>query len=250
MIITRGFTAELEIREDQRQIVGLAVPYGVQIRVGRYLESFRHGAFAHRHTRCTSPHGATVQPRQTQTTMSSLPRPCVGCGTKISSGSRCDTCRPTKAKTAARGYDARWQQLARQAITRHPWCTDCGTRGSKTNPLTGDHLRWPARILADIEVVCRRCNSRRGARRKINKNLDQGLHDPSRPITAYGDPSAGANPNCRSVSPSNYKINRTDSTVCGGSPRPLSVTRCSSLSATARSAVCRSGLSRSPIDGH
>jgi len=46
VIITRGFTAELEIREDQRQIVGLAVPYGVQIRVGRYCETFRPGAFA------------------------------------------------------------------------------------------------------------------------------------------------------------------------------------------------------------
>jgi len=107
-----------------------------------------------------------------------LARPCLGCGTTIAAGSRCDTCTPTKIKTAARGYDARWRQLARQAIRQHPWCTDCGTSGSKTNPLTGDHLRWPAQTLADIEVVCRRCNSRRGARRKINKNLDHWRHDP------------------------------------------------------------------------
>ncbi|HKF88490.1 MAG TPA: HK97 family phage prohead protease [Propionibacteriaceae bacterium] len=46
MIITRAYDAELEVREDQRQIVGIAVPYGVQIRVGRYLETFRPGAFA------------------------------------------------------------------------------------------------------------------------------------------------------------------------------------------------------------
>ena len=46
MIITRAYTADLEIREEQRQIVGVAVPYGVQIRVGRYLETFRPGAFA------------------------------------------------------------------------------------------------------------------------------------------------------------------------------------------------------------
>lgn len=46
MIITRAYTAELEVREDERQIVGVAVPYGVQIRVGRYLETFRPGAFA------------------------------------------------------------------------------------------------------------------------------------------------------------------------------------------------------------
>jgi len=46
MIITRAYTAELEVREHQRQIVGIAVPYGVQIRVGRYVETFRPGAFA------------------------------------------------------------------------------------------------------------------------------------------------------------------------------------------------------------
>jgi len=46
MIITRAYDAELEVREDQRHIVGIAVPYGVQIRVGRYLETFRPGAFA------------------------------------------------------------------------------------------------------------------------------------------------------------------------------------------------------------
>jgi hypothetical protein len=108
-----------------------------------------------------------------------LPRPCLDCGTKISTGSRCDNCAPAKGKTAERGYGARWQQLARQAIRQHPWCSDCGTRGSRANPLTGDHLRWPARTLADIEVVCRKCNSRRGARRKINKSSDPGLHDPS-----------------------------------------------------------------------
>ena len=46
MIITRAYDAELEVREDQRQIVGVAVPYNTQIRVGRYLETFRPGAFA------------------------------------------------------------------------------------------------------------------------------------------------------------------------------------------------------------
>ena len=46
MIITRAYDTELEIREDQRQIIGVAVPYGVQIRVGPYLETFRPGAFA------------------------------------------------------------------------------------------------------------------------------------------------------------------------------------------------------------
>jgi len=43
-----------------------------------------------------------------------------------------------------------------------PFCTDCGHWGSNANPLTTDHLRWPARTLADVDVVCRSCNSKRG----------------------------------------------------------------------------------------
>ena len=61
MIITRSFDADLEIREDQRQIVGVAVPYGVQIRVGRYLETFRPGAFAdHQPAPLTATHPRTA----------------------------------------------------------------------------------------------------------------------------------------------------------------------------------------------
>ena len=104
--------------------------------------------------------------------MSTLPRPCIGCGTKITTGSRCSNCAPNKAKTADRGYGNAWAKLSRQAIRNHPWCTDCGTRGSKDNPLTGDHLRWPALALNDVDVVCRRCNSRRGPRR--TNVFDQG----------------------------------------------------------------------------
>jgi 5-methylcytosine-specific restriction endonuclease McrA len=100
-----------------------------------------------------------------------LARPCLRCGTVIAAGSRCPNCTPAKAKTAARGYGTRWQRLARAAIKLHPWCTDCSTTGTPDNPLTGDHLRWPAHTLADIEVVCRRCNSRRGARRKVLTGL-------------------------------------------------------------------------------
>jgi len=106
--------------------------------------------------------------------MTTLARPCLDCGTTIAAGSRCQRCAPPKIKTADRGYGAAWQKLARQAIRNHPWCTDCGTRGSKDNPLTGDHLRWPALTLNDVEVVCRRCNSRRGPRRVF----DTATNDP------------------------------------------------------------------------
>jgi 5-methylcytosine-specific restriction endonuclease McrA len=54
-----------------------------------------------------------------------------------------------------------------EAIKRQPFCTDCGTRGSKANPLTGDHKvplskGGTARTLADVVVACRSCNSSRG----------------------------------------------------------------------------------------
>jgi Escherichia/Staphylococcus phage prohead protease len=44
-VLTRSYLADLEVRTDSRQIVGVAVPYDVQIRVGEYLETFRRGAF-------------------------------------------------------------------------------------------------------------------------------------------------------------------------------------------------------------
>ncbi len=49
----------------------------------------------------------------------------------------------------------------------HPFCMDCGTH----EDLTADHLRWPARTLIDVEVVCRSCNSKRGALRKNGKAI-------------------------------------------------------------------------------
>jgi uncharacterized protein len=44
-VLTRSYLAELEVRGDSRQIVGIAVPWNVQIRVGEYFETFRPGAF-------------------------------------------------------------------------------------------------------------------------------------------------------------------------------------------------------------
>lgn len=111
-------------------------------------------------------------------------RPCLDCGVPTVEGSRCPDCaaereqRTTARKGSAtdRGYDARWQRLSRRARRLQPWCQDCGTRGD----LTADHLVWPARTLADIEVVCRPCNSRRGAQR--------GTQTPRRGTPARHDP--------------------------------------------------------------
>lgn len=92
------------------------------------------------------------------------PRVCLapGCPNLVRNGTRCpDHAAPTK--TAARGYGSQWQALSRQARDAQPWCSDCET----TDDLTVDHLRWPAVTLNDVEVVCRSCNSRRGARRRL-----------------------------------------------------------------------------------
>jgi 5-methylcytosine-specific restriction enzyme A len=120
--------------------------------------------------------------------MTTLPRRCLGCGTKIPAGSRCDPCQAQvnwqhdqrRGKTAARGYDAAWARLSKAAIKAQPYCSDCGHWGSNDNPLTGDHLRWPAVTLDDVDVVCRRCNSRRGARRRLTSSDPTTTRDPSR----------------------------------------------------------------------
>jgi HK97 family phage prohead protease len=39
----------LELREDGRTLAGLAVPYGIEVQIGRYRERFAHGAFADAH---------------------------------------------------------------------------------------------------------------------------------------------------------------------------------------------------------
>lgn len=110
-------------------------------------------------------------------------KPCLTCG-EPTPDSWCPDHRPQhdqQQHAADRGYDWRWRKLSNRARQLQPWCTDCGT----TTDLTGDHLRWPARTLADIDVVCRRCNSRRGARRTRG-----GTPDPKgpRPRSAAGDP--------------------------------------------------------------
>jgi len=81
---------------------------------------------------------------------------------------RGNTARPT-GKTAARGYDHHWRKLSERARRLQQFCDDCGS----TADLTADHSpeAWARRSagrvirLADIAVVCRRCNSERGAAR-------------------------------------------------------------------------------------
>ena len=67
--------------------------------------------------------------------------------------------RPVKAGREERGYNAAWRNLSERARKLQPWCSTCGTK----DDLTGDHLRWPAKTLADVDVLCRACNAAKGA---------------------------------------------------------------------------------------
>ena len=85
---------------------------------------------------------------------------CIVCGTP-SPASRCTVHVVVKPSATARGYDSKWQALSKQARKLQPWCSRCGA----DRDLTADHLVWPAITIADVEVLCRRCNSSKGAAR-------------------------------------------------------------------------------------
>lgn len=65
---------------------------------------------------------------------------------------------PAKLSRRERGYDEAWTKLSKRARELQPWCSACGA----TDDLTGDHLRWPARTLKDVDVLCRSCNAKKG----------------------------------------------------------------------------------------
>lgn len=102
-----------------------------------------------------------------------LRRPCIDCG-EPSASTRCDNCAPSEprrpqARTHERGYGATWQALSTRARRLQPWCSTCRT----TTDLTADHSpeAWERKAaglvirLQDIDVLCRPCNSKRGAAR-------------------------------------------------------------------------------------
>ena len=102
---------------------------------------------------------------------------CADCGTPYEKDGRgdCPECRPVqkdppgRGTRHARGYDAAWTRLSARARRLQPFCLDCGS----PYDLTADHspAAWERRAagkairLEDIDVVCRGCNSARGAAR-------------------------------------------------------------------------------------
>jgi 5-methylcytosine-specific restriction protein A len=98
-------------------------------------------------------------------------KPCIQCG-EPSEQSRCHDHRPKAAAQPSahqRGYDYRWTQLSKRARRMQDFCTDCGS----TDDLTVDHSpeAWAAKAagktikLSMLQVLCRSCNSRKGAAR-------------------------------------------------------------------------------------
>lgn len=90
-------------------------------------------------------------------------RPCLDCGAVIPSGSRCSRCSGRRRGTTTEpGYGSAYQRLARAAIAQQPWCSLCGA----ADDLTADHV-VPLAVggdpLGPLRVLCRRCNSGRGA---------------------------------------------------------------------------------------
>ncbi|GAB2934132.1 hypothetical protein GCM10027047_33180 [Rhodococcus aerolatus] len=111
--------------------------------------------------------------------MRGLNKPCLACGEVTPNASRCDDCEQinTYQRGKARdrktfrenGYDTAWDRLSKRARKKQPFCLDCGTPDN----LTADHKpqAWvkveqgKALDLSDVDVVCSRCNSRRGSSR-------------------------------------------------------------------------------------
>lgn len=104
--------------------------------------------------------------------------PCVDCG-ELTAGTRCPACLERRAAVRevrlpnrypeAQGYNYAWRKLSRRARKLQPFCSDCGTASN----LECDHspAAWerveagkPLR-LEDVDVVCHRCNVKRGAAR-------------------------------------------------------------------------------------
>lgn len=110
-----------------------------------------------------------------------LPSVCPECGGVYERGdsyAACPSCKPhrsqrptprRKSSSSSRGYGWQWRKLSERARRLSPQCEDCGA----VDDLTTDHsvTAWqridaglPVR-LEDVAVVCRRCNTERGAAR-------------------------------------------------------------------------------------
>lgn len=89
---------------------------------------------------------------------------------RVTDTSPCRECKRAanrrRGAPSTRGYGPEWAALSRRARRLQPWCAACGA----TDDLTVDHLVPLAQTgtavrptLADVQVLCRSCNSSKGA---------------------------------------------------------------------------------------
>jgi 5-methylcytosine-specific restriction protein A len=104
--------------------------------------------------------------------MALLPRPCSQCGTIVRNSHLCAQCkrkrealRPSRQE---RGYDYAWQELSKLARRLQPFCRLCHS----AYDLTADHIislaNGGTNTLANVQVLCRSCNSSLGSKKKNN----------------------------------------------------------------------------------
>ena len=96
-----------------------------------------------------------------------LPRPCLGCGEDVQTGSRCKDCRlPTKQRPRGHIRDtARWRRLSTRLRQLSPFCE---IPGCSNTDLTVDHIISLDEdlSLANEPLNCRvLCNRHNGQRR-------------------------------------------------------------------------------------
>jgi 5-methylcytosine-specific restriction enzyme A len=100
-----------------------------------------------------------------------MTRPCLSCGTLIGQGSRCSGCQRT-APTTKRDTSYAERMRRKRTVDQHrdehgDWCPGYRCDPHPATDLTAEHLFPVAAGGADngaLTVLCRSCNSRRGAR--------------------------------------------------------------------------------------
>ena len=105
-------------------------------------------------------------------------RPCLICKRLTRNPSRCDACPVTdrerrRGNSTQRGYGSRWSRLSKAVLAEHrsyygDWCPGWRIDGHISNDLTVDHIIAKASggtdDRANLAVLCRACNGRKGSR--------------------------------------------------------------------------------------
>lgn len=129
--------------------------------------------------------------RRRSRTLLTLLKTCAGCFHTFpveeihKGGGRCSSCARAKWREAnrrrgsayRRGYTKDWKRMVELAVRAQPYCSYCGS----TEDLTGDHIT-PVSVgglntPSNIRVLCRACNSSRGA--KTKRSTRPRIHVPN-----------------------------------------------------------------------